>query len=63
MSKKSHAKHEHKVQAQHDTQIESSGIPDEDFSKHHKALIWAVIIIMFMALPVTFAALVLLRII
>lgn len=63
MSKTSHAKHEHKAHAQHEHQLSVESAPDEDFSKHHKALIWVAVIVLIVALPILFAALTLLRVV
>lgn len=61
MSKKSHAKHEHK--AHFDDTVVPADSMNNDFSKRHKSLIIILVIIMIVVLPLLFAAGTLLRMI
>lgn len=61
MSKKSHAKHEHK--AHHNDDITPADSMYNDFSKRHKSLIIILVIVMIVVLPLLFAAGTLLRMI
>jgi len=61
MSKTSHSKHEHKSHQQPDPVMEElEAMEDDSFAKHHKTLIWVVIIGAFVMLPVVFGLLALL---
>lgn len=60
MSKKSHARHEHKVRHESD-QIVSADSMNQDFNKRHKPLIIVLVVVMIIVLPLLFAAATLLR--
>ncbi len=62
MSKTSHARHEHKNREHSESQeIVSAENMNQDFSKRHKGLIIALIVVMIIVLPLLFAAATLLR--